>query len=190
MQGRGKRGGANSVASQRNTQARISNLNNQLRGTKFVPPPVPRPFTAVPWNTLTVEIEQEVTSGTLALNLSVSDIMTKVQEISGVAVKIKVSRAEVWCTATNLSYPTLKTVFYDLDQIPAGTPAEPRSQQSDRGTLNMPARSGFLWPMSDQKLVLGADETDFKVLDASGVGTGSVLLVRVHVVWQYANASF
>ena len=190
MQGKGNRGRGNGGAPQRRTQARVSNLNNQLRGTKFVPSPYPRPFTAVPWNSLTVEIEQEAGSGTSVLNVSVSDIRTKVQEISGSVAKIKVLRAEVWCTANGLSYPSLKTQFYDLEQMDDPTNAEPRSQQSDRGTLNMPAKAGFLWPMNDQKRVLASSENSYKVLDATAGTTGMVLLVRVHVLWHYTNATF
>lgn len=192
MQGKGNRGRARASAPQRNVQARVTNLNHQLRGTKFTPAPYPRSFTAVPWNSLTIEIEQPVVDeGSAELEVTVSRIRTEIQAKVGSIPKFKCTRVESWCTADGLSYPTLKAEFFDLvDQDPINP--EARSQQSDRGTLNMPAKIGFLYPMTDQKRVLSGPDTDIKLfkVGTGGATDGMVLLVRVHVLWKYTGASF
>lgn len=192
MQVRGNRGRARAPAP-RPVQARVTNLNHQLRGTKFTPAPHPRPYTAVPWNSLTVEFEQKVVSAeTNEIDVTVNDVRSAIEEKVGSIPKFKVIRAEGWCTANGLSYPTLKAEFFDLvDQDPINP--EARSQQSDRGTLNMPAKTGFLWPMTDQKRVLSGPDTAvrlFKVTNGTNNDSGMVLLVRLHVLWKYTGASF
>jgi len=192
MQVRGNRGRARAPAPQRNVQARVTNLNHQLRGTKFTPAPYPRSYTAVPWNSLTVEFEQPVTdSGSTELEVTVSEIRTKIQEKVGAIPKFKCIRVESWCTADGLSYPTLKAEFFDLVDQDVINP-EARSQQSDRGTLNMPAKIGFLYPMTDQKRVLSSPDTAIKLfkVGTGGAESGMVLLARVHVLWKYTGASF
>lgn len=189
---RGRRGRGAAPGPRRNLQARISNLNNQLRGTKFSPPPFPRLFTVVPWNSLTVEFEQAVTdTASATLEITANSIRSKIQEIVGSSSKFKAIKFEAWCTATGLSYPTLKAEFFDIVEQVVENP-EARSQQSDRGTLNMPAKAGFLLPMSDQKRVLSSEDNAYKLCKVStgGAETGMVLLVRVHVLWQYYAASF
>jgi hypothetical protein len=180
------------MASQRNVQARITNLNSQLRGTKFTPPPQPRSYTAIPWNSLTIEIEQAVEDAASSeLVVDANAVSAAIQLVTGSIPKFKVQRYEGWCTATALSYPTLKAEFYDVvDQDPATGVKEPRSQQSDRGTLNMPAKVGFLPPMSDQKRVLSGSTQELCRFSTGGALTGMTLLSRVHVLWVYTNATF
>lgn len=189
---RGNRGRGRVQAPQRNVQARVTNLNHQLRGTKFTPPPQPRAYTAIPWNSLTLEFERVVEdSATSELELIVSEVRTAIQAKVGSSPKFKAVRYESWCTADGLSYPTLKAEFFDIvDQDPINP--EARSQQSDRGTLNMPAKIGFLPPMTDQKRVLSGTDDAVKLLKIStgGATTGMVLLLRVHVLWKYVNATF
>ena len=191
MQVRGNRGRARAPAPQRSAQARVTNLNHQLRGTKFSPAPYPRSYTAIPWNSLTVEFEQRVDDTTQEIEVTVNSVRTKIQEKVGSIPKFKCIRAEGWCTADGLSYPTLKAEFFDLvDQDPINP--EARSQQSDRGTLNMPAKTGFLWPMTDQKRVLSSPDTAIKLfkVGSGGAESGMVLLVRLHVLWKYTGAAF
>jgi hypothetical protein len=192
----GRRGRGRAVANQRRTQARVNDLSHQLKGTKYNPTPFPRPFTAVPWNSLTVDFENKVETGENQLELTVTAILTRINEKVGSDAKFKVIKAEVWCTASGLSYPTLKTEFYDLSYTanPAGD-SEARSQQADRGTLNAPAKTGFMWPMTDQKQVLTNPEAQYKVLYArtgaeANSGVGTVLYARVHLLWKYTAASF
>lgn len=175
---------------QQRAQARITNLNHQLRGTKFTPAPQPRAYTAVPWNTLTLEFEQLVTDDTTAaLELTVADVSTAIQAIAGSIPKFKVVKYEAWVTATGLSYPSLKAQFFDVvEQVPGSL--EPRSQQSDRGTLNMPAKVGFIPPMTDQKRVFQAESIRFANFSTGGADSGMTFLVRVHVLWKYNAASF
>jgi len=192
MQSAGNKAKGRQNNSQRNMMARVSNLNTQLRGTKFNPPPQPRPFTAIPWNSLTVEIEQPVEdAATAELVLTAASVSTAIQAKVGSIPKFKVQRYECWSTASGLSYPTLKAEFYDLSDQAVGA-LEPRSQQSDRGTLNMPAKVGFLPPMTDQKRILSSTDgaTVLAKFNTGEAVTGLTLLSRVHVLWVYSNASF
>jgi len=187
----GNRGRGRAPPPQR-AQARITNLNHQLRGTKFTPPPQPRAYTAIPWNSLTLEFSQAVVSAeTKELEINVTDVRTAIQEVVGSSPKFKAVRYECWGTANGLSYPTLKAEFFDIvDQDPINP--EARSQQSDRGTLNMPAKIGFLPPMTDQKRVLSGTDDAVKLLKVSSgeIESGMILLLRVHVLWKYVNATF
>jgi len=187
----GNRGRGRAPPPQR-AQARITNLNHQLRGTKFTPPPQPRAYTAIPWNSLTLEFSQAVVSAeTKELEINVTDVRTAIQEVVGSSPKFKAVRYECWGTANGLSYPTLKAEFFDIvDQDPINP--EARSQQSDRGTLNMPAKIGFLPPMTDQKGVLSGTDDAVKLLKVSSgeIESGMILLLRVHVLWKYVNATF
>lgn len=192
MQNTGVRGArrAQVPAQQQRAQARLTNLNHQLRGTRFTPAPQPRAYTAVPWNSLTLEFEQAVEDDqTDELELTVSTLSTKIQTITGSIPKFKVVKYEAWVTATGLSYPSLKAQFFDVVEQVQGT-EEPRSQQSDRGTLNMPAKVGYIPPMTDQKRVFQAESVRFANFATGGAQTGMTFLVRVHVLWKYNAASF
>jgi len=192
MQSAGNRGKGRRNGPQQNMMAKVTNLNSQLRGTKFNPPPQPRSYTAIPWNSLTIEIEQPVEDAASAeLVISASTVSTAIQAVVGSIPKFKVQRYECWSTANGLSYPTLKAEFYDLSDQAIGA-LEPRSQQSDRGTLNMPAKVGFLPPMTDQKRVLSSTDaaTVLAKFTTGDAISGQTLLSRVHVLWVYSNATF
>lgn len=125
------------------------------------------------------------------VELLVSEVRAKIQTLVGSSPKFKAVRYESWCTANGLSYPTLKAQFFDIVDQDSINP-EARSQQSDRGTLNMPAKIGFLPPMTDQKRVLSGVDDAIKLckITTGGATTGMVLLLRVHVLWKYVNATF
>lgn len=155
-------------------------------GTRTVPPPVPRPFVQYPWNTWTYEANFVTATASEVFKVTVAELTADLQDkcsIDATDVKIKVQSSQVWCIASGLVYPSLQADFYELNGGSSNA-ASIRSTQADKGTLNMPAKAGYKYPVSDAKDVLNADDATLNIVAASAVDVGSNLTFRVHFLWQ------
>merc|ERR1711907_254766 len=69
------------------------------------------------------------------------------QSGSGNQILIRVTAAYVWVTAASLIQPDVEVFFYELN------PNDPnqviRYTHRDVGTLNMPAKAGYVYPITD-----------------------------------------
>jgi hypothetical protein len=66
-------------------------------------------------------------------------------------ISLKVQSAAAWNTAVgpNFSQPSVQGLFWELSTDSGGSYSV-RSEQYDHGTLNIPARVGYLYPLTDR----------------------------------------
>lgn len=178
--GRGNRAAGNSTA-----MVAVRRLHTQLTGSKVTPSDHPKTFVEIPWNSWTYE--KTATGGTQVTTVGdiQAQIRTKCSTKSaddGNQLLIKVQSACAWATAASLVYPDLTAVFYELSS--SNATQQIRSQQRDKGTLQMPAKAGYSFPLADQKEILGNDDAGTTVFSAIPGETTLVTTARVHVLWQ------
>jgi hypothetical protein len=177
-----------------------------MNGVKYSPNPDPPKFVTVPWNTWTYEKSGDITgTSTATINpyvTKVSDIATNIAVAVGtsVAPEIKIIRAAAWITASQtnqLVAPTGTTTFYEIAGDPAAN--SKRETISDRGTLNMSATFGYVYPKVDQKEIIDPASEDRNILAttsdspvlASGSDNRSLAVIhRVYVLWRPKNNLF
>jgi hypothetical protein len=123
-----------------------------------------------------------------ALVIRVSDIIAQIRSKCAIAesgnqILIKVQSAAAWVTAAGLLYPDLQAVFYELSSASTSDQSI-RSQQRDKGTLNLPAKAGYVFPISDTKEILAGDDANTTIISAIADSPGSIITVRVSILWQ------
>lgn len=188
MNGRG-RGRAPRAAPRRPTvDQRFRNLERRLTGHKTVPSTNPPAFVQLPWNSWTFERVDNTTSDLQGFNITVGDILTQIRSRINIDanadIRIKVQSAQIWCTAANLIYPDLESTFYELSGETTSTDQNPRSVQRDKGTLNMPARCGYMYPSADRREIVGQNQQGLIISTGIATQSGSDITFRVQVLWQ------
>jgi hypothetical protein len=201
MVGRGR--GRRSLRSQGGGVTAVRRLQNHLTGQMITPPDHPRTFVQIPWNSwtfersvLTDQAEQP------SLLITVADIQSQIRlkcATKGVSegnqLLIKVQSACGWATAASLIYPDLEATFYELttptvkdvnSNLLRATQSI-RSYQRDKGTLQLPAKAGYSFPLADQKEILGNDDATMRIISCIPGDKGLILTARVHVLWQSTN---
>jgi len=175
--------------------ATIQQLSHKLNaqrismyGAKTVPSPVPRPFVQIPWNSWTYESTAPVTDPAVFTDINygslIGDIRGRCGIASGTSIRVKVQAAQVWCTTTTaLGYPSLEADFFEINGNTTNA-ASVRSTQTDKGTLNMPAKAGYIYPASDSKDVLNSGDANLVIVRAKGGAVGTTLTFRVQLLWQ------
>lgn len=191
---RGRFGGQSAPRSLANVrlQQQLTQQKRQMLGPKIVPSQVPRGFVQYPWNTWTYEsvftTTDNVSTFTVGVDELTADLVSKLGLSSSSNIRLKVQTAQVWCTASGLVYPELAADFFEINGNSVNA-ASVRSSQRDKGTLNMPARLGYMYPVSDSKDVLNSGDATLNIVAASAVEAGSNLTVRVHMLWQIRPTS-
>ena len=174
-------------------ERRFNALERRLTGCKTVPAINPPAFVQLPWNSWTFERLDKTVADLEVVTVSVSNIIEQLRgrlQLSTEAdIRIKVQSAQVWCTASSLIYPDLEATFFELSGEKQAADQYARSTQRDKGTLNMPARCGYMYPSSDKREVLGASEVSLNVVAGTATNTGSDLTFRVQVLWQSSIAA-
>jgi len=172
---------------------RMRDMERRMTGYKTVPANNPPAFVQLPWNSFTYEKTQTAGQAGAAQITTVNDILVQIAakvclstEPPTVAnVRVKVQSCQVWCTvADTLLHPDMEVTFYELSGESSANQQQPRSTQRDLGTLNMPAKCGYTYPIADSREIIADDLTLLKVAKAQAIQAGSVLTTRVHVLWQ------
>lgn len=165
-------------------------------GKKLVPALRPPQIVRLPWNAYTFSATY-ATDSTTEITVSVGSIRQQIVARMGLTgapgqISLKVNSAYAWNTAIGGSFaqPSLEGLFWELNTDSGGSYSV-RSEQYDHGTLNIPARCGYLYPLTDRKEVHTASNDShvvakFVVPTTTG-GNGNVT-VRVHVLWNCAAA--
>lgn len=187
--GRGRRRGAPARApTNAQLAVQMREMERRITGHKTVPANNPPAFVQLPWNTFTYE-RSDTTEGTLEVqSVTVTNILTQLVGRVGLGTtvpRIKVQSAQVWCTvAGTLVHPDIQVSFYELSGETSTSIQQPRSTQRDLGTLNMPAKCGYKFPMADTREIVGTDAGGLTVLSATAVEEGSIVTSRVQILWQ------
>lgn len=176
---------------------RLNNLKIQTNGTKFTPAQNPPDFVEIPWNQYTWERTDEPAEF-VDLNFTVEDIINQIRNRlnispagiaeTGNVIKVKIQDIASWGTAAvqTVGIPDLKMRVYELNPSDALTA---RTTLRDIGTLNMPARCGYKFPISDSQQVLSDTDAAIKIANVQVAGTGLRVTTRVHVLWKSSFAS-
>jgi hypothetical protein len=169
--------------------AQFNGLRRQICGAKIVPAPIQSTFVQRPWNSWTYERAVGTTTDDQANITTIDSILSQIKAKNGLSaditnIVVKVQSACAWCTVgSTLVLPDLDCSFFELSDT--ATTQAVRSQQRDKGTLNMPARAGYTFPMVDQKEVITEAEGGLLICNAVASTTGSDVTTRVHVLWQF-----
>lgn len=179
------------AVAQESVNQRIRQLERRLTGHKTVPATNPPAFVQVPWNSWTFERTDTTSQDLQGFNITVNDVLTQIKNRlllqDNSDLRIKVQSAQIWCTAAGLIYPDLEATFYELAGETTSTSQYPRSVQRDKGTLNMPARCGYMYPSADKREIVGTPQAGLIISTGVATQTGSELTFRIQVLWQ-ANA--
>lgn len=167
----------------------VRNLERRMTGHKTVPANNPPAYVQRPWNSWTFERLDTTTQDLQGINITVQDVIDNIRAkcaiaASGNQILIKVMSAQIWCTASSLVYPDLDAAFYELAGESTSTEQNERSTQRDKGTLNMPAKCGYVYPTSDRKDILGTARGGLIICNGIATNSGSNLTLRVQVLWQ------
>lgn len=149
----------------------------------------PPSYVKLPWYKFTFETtypqgdQLNIPVNTTVANV-IDQIKTRLLFANDTSIRIKVSNAMVWNTCTsNLGIPDIQTTFQQL--APGGVVSYPRAQLDDSGTLNMPAKMMFKWPITDKTTILDFTNDGAKTIVATrGKTPGSRITVRINVWFQ------
>lgn len=165
-----------------------------MLGHKIVPTANPPVYVERPWNSYTFQRTDTTTGDLEAVEINVGDIVTNLrgrlninpvgQGDVGNEISLKIQEARVWCTAPGLVLPDLETTFYEISYNGSQSA---RHTQRDQGTLNMPAKVGYAWPIADSKEVLGSGDLTKLVCVSRATDTGSAVTHRVHILWRSSS---
>ena len=196
MNGRGRGRGSNRASTNPEMQTlrrRLANMESRVQGRKVNPAPNPPCFVEVPWNDWTFERLETTTEDLQNIDISVAGITQQIRGRLGIestaTIWLKVQSAYVWATSAGPDFvtPDVEVSFYEVQGEPSAQHA--RSVQRDKGTLNMPARCGFIYPINDSREILGnTSERALNILRATASASGTNVTLRVHVLYQSNSA--
>lgn len=163
-------------------------LERRMNGHKTVPANNPPAFVQRPWNSWTFERLETTTGELQGVNITVGDVIQQIRNKCAIAadgnqILIKVQSAQIWCTASGLIYPDLDAAFFELAGESTSIDQNERSAQRDKGTLNMPAKVGYVYPSSDRKEILNGNDSALIICNGIASETGSNLTFRIQVLY-------
>jgi len=187
---RPRRRGAVRPLSNAQVSQRMTALERRLTGHKTVPQNNPPAYVALPWNSFTYEKTQIAGAAGADQVTTIAEIQVQLFARCGLQgqpnpakVSVKVQSAQVWGSAgSTLMAPEISTKFFELSGE-SPTSQSIRSQQRDVGTLSMPAKTGYAFPVSDRKEIAG-DQPTLKVVEAVAIYEGMYMTTRVQILWQ------
>jgi len=189
-----RRGAARGGPQQGNARlaSRLTNLEHKLNGRKTIPQDNPPAYVALPWNSFTYEKTQEAGQANAVQSTTVQDVLAQVVARCGLAdapprvadVRVKILSCQTWGTVgSTLLVPEILSEFFELSGETVTT-QRPRSSQRDIGTLNKPAKAGYVFPVQDQREIVADDNVALRVADVTAVYQGMNLTTRIQILWQ------
>lgn len=154
----------------------------------------PPQIVRLPWNSYTFSATYATDSQSV-ITITVGNIRQQIISLMGLTgapgiISLKVQSAMAWNTSVgpNFRQPSMQGLFWELSTDSGGSYSV-RSEQYDHGTLNVPARVGYVYPQTDRKEVY-TPLNDTHVVASFTVPSGSLpngnVTVRVHVLWNSA----
>lgn len=175
-----------------NIRAELNAFKREMVGHTIVPASNPQSYVQRPWNSWTFQRTDITTVKFEAVTITVADIIGQIRgrcNINPVGegdignnISIRVLSSSVWVTASSLILPDVEVQFYELN--PNDAFAQVRYTQRDVGTLNMPAKVGYKYPLTDTKQVLDSNNDAVNVVSASAAAAASDVTHRIQVLWR------
>jgi len=191
--GRG-RGRGRGSATHRIVNNAIRRNERHDRGQLITPSPFPPKFSVFPWNSYTYSTSYFVVTGTTNA-ITTTEIKARLRAAMGLesdaVITMKIERCRVWnisigssTTGTNFAMPNISVRYFELSS--SATPSL-RQEDRDHGSLNMPAKSGYVWPLTDRVEVL-ANSENITLCNIDGY-TGTECVVLVNLLWRSQDNS-
>lgn len=180
--GRGARG-------RQQLESQIRRLRHQMTGHTVVPSADPSAFVQRPWNQWTFEITSAADEGGSTLDITTEQISNQIYNKCGLAstaiLEIKILDGYAWgaTRATEFKPPVMDVHFYELEVSSAGTSGV-RQYIRDVGTIQRPARAGYVYPVTDSRNVFIRGETNTPVMKVTSLAEYMTLTARCHVLWK------
>lgn len=174
------------------TRREVNALRRELMGHPIVPAPNPQMYVQRPWNSWTFQRTDFTTAAFEAVGVTVKDIQDQIRGRcninpegatgDGNQISLRILTAHVWVTAASLILPDMETTFFELN--PNDTAQSIRYTQRDVGTLNMPAKCGYAYPLNDSKEVFDSNDEALNVVATTPAAIGSQVTHRIQVLWR------
>jgi len=179
-------------APRNNARALVRRAQHSDGGHKIVPALRPPQIVRLPWNSFTFSATYS-TASSAEITVSIGSIRGQIINQMGLAgapgtIALKVDSVYAWNTAVgpNFTQPSMEGLFWELNTDSGGSYSV-RSEQYDHGTLNIPARCGYKYPLGDRKEV-HTSTNDSHVVATFSVPSGSLpngnVTVRAHILWK------
>jgi len=190
MRGRGRGRGRGISNTQRVVNNAIRRNERHDRGQLISPTPYPPKFAVFPWNSYTYSTSFKATTGT-TISIGTDDLKARLRAALGfkddALLTLKIERARVWCisigdaASNSFAMPNLTVRYLELSSNALGV-SSLRQEDRDHGTLNMPAKSGYVWPLRDRCEVFSNSENkNFCLVESY---TGVEVVVMVNFLWR------
>jgi len=169
-------------------RSQMRRLRHDIQGHEIVPPADPTSFVELPWNSWTFERTATSAVADQGDSITVADILAQLKArvgLSSTAVtRIKVQSARMWCTSAGQGFPhpDMRSSYYEINgQTQSATV---RKLLRDIGTLNVPAKTGYQYPIDDRKEILTSADSAVLVCGGVVVEINSRLTIRIQLLWQ------
>jgi len=170
-------------------------LRKEIMGHTVVPSRDPSMYVQRPWNLWTFQLTDITQADFDTVTITIQNIVDQIRSRCNInpvgpaqvgnQIQLRVISGYFWVTAASLVQPDVEAVFYELN--PNDQNQSIRCTQRDVGTLNMPAKVGYVYPINDSKEVLGSNDGNTKVMSATAVDTASRVTARVNVLWKSSS---
>lgn len=128
--------------------------------------------------------------------IETKDIMTQIQVNCGLdttaIIEIKILNAYSWYGINvadgSATRPVLNTEYYEASVASTGASAT-RMDVRDVGTLTGYAKTGYSWPVNEQRNIFLKGETSTPLINNVCVSGPGTLTVRIHVLWRSSAAA-
>merc|ERR1712096_349778 len=183
----------NNNRNQQSARQMVRAATKQDHGHKIVPSVRPPQFVRLPWNSYIFSATYATAPDSNIIRITVGTIRAQIISRMGLTgtpgvISMKVQTAQAWNTSIGPSFaqPSLESLFFELSTDSGGSYSV-RSEQYDHGTLNIPARGGYLYPLTDRKEV-HTSTNDSHVVATFTVPSGALpngnVTVRAHILWK------
>lgn len=173
----------------------IASINRRMTGHRLVPRGDPPAFVQRPWNQWTFERSndaEEAAEDTISTGDVIGQIVANCGLDTTAQVEIKCLNAYSWYSINvdggSASRPILDTEYYEGSISSSGVSAV-RLDARDVGTLTGFARTGYEWPINEQRNIFVKGATDTPLVRNLCVTGPGQLTVRIHVLWRSRNTS-
>lgn len=192
MRGQNNRGRRGVRSAAPVTRRELTALRQEVTGCKMRCQANPPAYVQRPWNSWTFQRTDVTTATFETVTISVGSIIDQIRGRCNInttgsgdignQISLRIQMAQVWVTAAGLILPDLEVQFFELN--PNDASQQIRYTQRDVGTLNMPAKCGYRYPMNDTKEVLSDGDSTLSVVATAAEAIGSEITHRIKVLWR------
>jgi hypothetical protein len=174
------------------TRRELNALKHEITGCPVVPQNNANAYIQRPWNSWVFQRTDNTTANFEAVPITIGSIIDQIRgrcNINTVGsgdignqISLRIQMAQCWVTASGLIFPDMEVTFFELN--PNDANQQIRYTKRDVGTLNIPAKCGYRYPMNDSKEVLSDADSTLNVVSTTPSAIGSQVTHRINVLWR------